>query len=164
MSFGNTAKDGSGDNWWLVVNSLGQLIVSKGDTVSLEAEELANDSDKIFTVPADTEWEIQSIWVEYTSTVTAGNRIVSVVVMDTASDVIMTITAGVVQAQSLTRYYLFAPEVADLAAFRNTSYLTNTFPRLVLPAGYQVRVYDAATVDAAADDMVVQMLLKTRSV
>lgn len=164
MTYGNTIADGSGTFLHLLVNADGQLVIDEGWTPLLQADENANDSDKSFTVPADTEWDIQNIWIEYASTGTAGNRILMVEIQDDAADVILRITAGAVQAASITRYYVFAPNVSDLTSFRNTSYLTNPLPKLILPAGYVIHIYDSAAVDAAADDMVIQMLLKSRSV
>ena len=74
MSFGNTVKDGSGDSYWLVVDSEGRLVVAPAFILGLSAEESANDSDKSFAVPASTEWIIKSIWVELTTTGTGGDR------------------------------------------------------------------------------------------
>ena len=57
----------------------------------------------------------------------------------------------------------FAPGLPDLTAFRDTSYLQTPLPpSLILPAGYDVRVYDNNAVDASADDMVVQMVVAER--
>lgn len=164
MSFGNTAKDGSGTSYWLLVDTEGRLEVSPGFTPGVSAEETANDSDKTITVPASTEWLVDSIWVELISTATAGNRQIAVDVRDNAADVIAQFRAGAVQAASVTRYYLFAPNVAELTAFRDTDYLSNPMPQLWLPASYSLRIYDKAAVDAAADDMVVQVRYSSRAV
>lgn len=141
-----------------------QVIVDDGWAPSLEVDEAADDSDKSFTVPANTRWRIQSIWVELTTTADAGDRQMGIDVLDDSSDVILQIRAGIVQAASVTRYYLFAPHVTELTAFRDTDQLTTIFPELELPAGYIVRVWDTDAIQAAADDMVVQMLLKARTV
>ena len=42
--------------------------------ITTTKDENLNDSDKLFTVPENTEWQILSIWVEYTSTNTPGVR------------------------------------------------------------------------------------------
>ena len=132
--------------------------------IELQAEENANDSDKTLTVPANTIWQVLWIWVELVSTATVGTRQVTVQILDAAADVVMTLKAGATQAASLTRNYLFAPALADLTAFRDTSFLmTPCPPTLILPAGYGVHVYDSAAVDAAADDMVVQMMCAVRA-
>ena len=164
MSFGNTIKDGTGNSYWLLVDSEGRLIVSPGFTPGLSAEETANDSDKSFTVPANTEWMIKSIWVELITTVSAGDRQMEIQIQDDSADVIGSIRAGIVQTASLTRYYLFALGVADLTSFRDTDHLTTPIPELWLPASYVLRVFDNAAVDVAADDMVVQIRYASRAV
>ena len=133
--------------------------------VSLENDETADDSDKTFTVPASTEWQVLWIWVELVTTVAVGDRQMVVQIQDTAADVIGEIRAGAVQAASLTRNYMFAPAVADLLGFRDTTFLMTPIPpTLILQAGDIVRVYDNAAVAAAADDMVVQMQIASRAV
>lgn len=131
----------------------------------LHADEALNDSDKTFTVPSSVEWHIMWIWVELTTTATVGDRQLVIEIQDNANDVTAQIRAGVVQAASLTRYYLFAPSMADLGVFRDTDWLMTPLPPTVLlDIGMQVRVYDNNAVAAAADDMVVQMQVLARSI
>ena len=134
--------------------------------VSLVADETTNDSDKdIYDCPASTEAQVLWIRVELTTTATVGNRQMVVEIQDSAGDVIAEFRAGAVQAASLTRYYQFGASMADLQAFRDTDWLmTPLHPGLILQAADQVRVYDNNAVDAAADDMVCQMKIATRSV
>jgi len=132
---------------------------------TLLADETADDSDKSFAVPADTEYQVLWIWVELTTTATAGNRQMTIEIQDSAADVIGRVKAGIVQAASLTRNYMFAPALADLTAFRDTAYLMTPLPpTLVLPEAFIVRVYDSAAVAAAADDMIVQIGVALRTV
>ncbi len=164
MSAGNTAKDGTGTAYWLLVNTYGQLIAADPWTATLEVEETANDSDKSITVDASSEWKIQWIWVELTTTGTVGDRQLVVEIQDNAADVIFQMRAGIVQAASITRYYLFAPMGAEITSFRDTDFLYVPMPpEIRLPASYVVRVYDNNAVDAAADDMVIQMMTLQRS-
>jgi hypothetical protein len=132
---------------------------------SLQAEEALNDSDKTFTVPAGTEWEILTIYVELATTATVGNRQLAIRFTDGSDDIIGQIRAGAVQAASLTRIYQFGVGLPDLTAFRDTDFLSTPLPDgLVLPAGYKVRILDKAAIDAAADDMDVQMMVRARLV
>ncbi len=141
------------------------IAVSDNWRVSLQSDETADDSDKTFTVPASTEWQILWIWVELVTTVAAGDRQMVIQIQDTGADVIGEIRAGVVQAASLTRNYMFAPAVADLLGFRDTVFLMTPIPpTLILQAGDIVRVYDNAAIAAATDDMVVQMQIASRAV
>ena len=73
--------------------------------------------------------------------------------------------AGAVQAASLTRYYTWAPALPEHSDFLDTNWLAIPLPpTIVLQAGDQIRVYDNNAVDAAADDMVVQMQYAYRAV
>lgn len=147
------------------VSVLNALSVSDSWRVSLQSDEDANDSDKIFTVPASKEWQILWIWVELTSTGTAGDRQLEVEIQDSANDVIAEVArAGAVQAASLTRNYLFAPGLVDLTSFRDTDYLTVPVPPIFLKAGDQIRIFDNNAVDASADDMVIQMQIAERAI
>ena len=130
----------------------------------LQADEALNDSDKTITVPADEEWAIQSIRVELVTTATAGDRQVVVQIRDGADDVIDEVVAGAVQAASLTRNYHFGAGRSDLTAFRDTDHLETPIQPWVLPAGYDLRIFDNNAVDPAADDMVVQTLILKRIV
>lgn len=130
----------------------------------LQADEALNDSDKTITVPAGEEWAIQSIRVELTTTATAGDRQIVVQVRDDADDIVDEAIAGAVQAASLTRNYHFGAGRSDLTAFRDTDHLETPIQPWVLPAGYDLRIFDNNAVDPAADDMALQMLILKRVV
>jgi len=149
-----------------VDTNLTALLEAAGWAVASLSDETADDSDKTFTVPAAKEYQILWIWVEFTSTATAGNRQLVIELQDAAGDVIaQAARAGVIQAASLSRNYLFAPAVADMVTFRDTDYTTCPIPPTVfLGAGQKIRIYDKAAVAAAADDMIVQMQVASRSV
>ncbi len=208
MGFGNTAKDGSGTNYWILLSSdgatilaganledaaatgnpmrvatkfiaapsavtdgdvvqfqvdaLGRLITRDRATPSLQTDTTVNDSDKTFSVPAATEWTIQSIQVNFISTSTAGARQLTIEIQDASSNVIALIKAGVTQIASLTYDYLFAPGVPDITAVRDLTVMT-PMPIMTLLPSYVIRIYDSAVIDAAADDMTMRMLIHARS-
>lgn len=162
MAFGNTQGDGSGTAKWLKVEANGSLILAGRAT--LQAEETVDDSDKSITVSALVEWEIMTIWVELVTTATAGNRQVVIRFQDDSADVIGEIRAGATQAASLTRNYQFGRGLIDLTSFRDTTFLMTPLPKIILPAAYVIRIYDNAAIDAAADDMVIQMMIMERSI
>ncbi|MBU2177436.1 MAG: hypothetical protein KJ556_20280 [Gammaproteobacteria bacterium] len=152
----------NGDAGALALDADSRLYVNTGWLAALSADEAADDSDKTFTVTAAQEWQIQSIWVELTSSADAGNRQLCVELQDSASDVIGQWRAGAVQAASLTRYYMFSQAPLDLTAFRDTDYLCTPIAPLTLPPGYKIRVYDKAAIAAAADDMIIQLAYQYR--
>lgn len=139
-------------------------VMSEGWSPVLTANTDANDSDKTITVPASTEWLVNSIYVALTSTATVGNRQLVVLYTDGSDNVLAEVRAGVVQAASLTYLYTFGLGMMDLTAARDTTYVACPLPAVVLPAGYKVRVYDSKAVDAAADDMTVRIMAQVRSV
>jgi len=133
-------------------------------TPSLQSDTSADDSDKTFTVPAATIWQVLSLYVAYTSTADVGNRQLVVEVQDGSSNVIGQIRAGVVQAASLTYSYMFAPGLADLTSVRDTTFIMTPLPASwVLPAGYVLRIYDSKAIAAAADDMILRLLIAARA-
>lgn len=153
-----------GDSWErLAGDGDNRALVSLDWAPGLQSDENLNDSDKSFTVPADTEWIVKWIWVEFIAGAGA-NRQLEIQIQDDGADVIGQVRAGVVIAAAATQYHLFAPNVTDLAALRDTDYVSTTMPEWILPESYVVRVWDNAAVLPAADDMVVQMMVLARTV
>lgn len=133
-------------------------------TVGLQADEAVDDNDKTITVPADTEWQVLSIWVEYAADANPGTRQLQIDFRDGSDDVIGQQRPNDTQAASETRYYMFGPSLANLTAFYDTDHLQTPLPPTIfLPAGYDVRIFDNNNV-SADDDMVIQMMVAARSV
>lgn len=134
-------------------------------TVALEADETLNDSDKTITVTAGQLWQVLNIRLEFTTTATVGNRQLVIQWRDDSDDIVGEVRAGVVQAASNTYYYEFAPALADLLATRDSTWIMTPFPPTVfLPAGYDLRIWDNTATDAAADDLVIQMMYAHKTV
>lgn len=122
----------------------------------------ANDSDKSFTVPAGKAWALQYVYAEITATATVGNRSLAVHIRDTNPSVIVVeATANIAAAQKGNiRLINGAPRSTTAQRMLDGTTATvsqeNQLPMLaLLPAGYSVRVWDSAAIDAAADDMTV---------
>ena len=148
-----------------IVSATDTVTVSEEWRVNTVADTAVDDSDKTLTVPAGQEWQVLWIWVVLTSTATVGNRQVTVRAMTSGGTIIASLKAGAVQAASLTRNYLFAPSMADLTAFRDTSFLTTPLmPTLFLSAGQQLRILDSGAIAAAADDMLIYVQYAWRTV
>ena len=134
-------------------------------TVALEADETLNDSDKTITVTAGQLWQVLSIRLEFTTTATVGDRQLVIQWRDDSDDIVGEVKAGIVQAASNTYYYEFAPALADLLAVRDSDWLMTPLPpTLFLPAGYDLRIWDNNAVDAAADDLIIQMMYAYKTV
>jgi hypothetical protein len=123
-----------------------------------------DDSDTTFTVPANTEYQILSVYVSLVTTATVGNRQMAVQALDASDNILIGARAGAVQPASLTRVYNFAPGMPQDTAFRDTDYLAVSMPPVFLAAGQKLRVWDKAAVAAAADDMVVRVQIASRSI
>lgn len=159
-----TALAAAGDYIPIMVDAYGRLWTVDPWRSVVEADETADDSDKSFTVPASTEAIAMSVRVELTTTATVGNRQITLLFTTGAGVTLLAIKAGTTQAASLTRYYNFAIGLPDLLGFRDTSSLMTPLPSLKLVAGYILRVYDSAAVDATHDDMLVRIMWDRRSV
>ena len=130
--------------------------------LTLAADITANDSDKTITVPAGAQWHLMSLYVQLVTTATVGNRQVDVLITDASDNPIYRYKAGAVQAASLTREYIFAPQHPQETAFTGTTMLRAFADHLVLLAGWKLRIYDSAAIDAAADDLTVRYLVQGR--
>lgn len=126
-------------------------------TATWTIDATADDSDKTFTVPTGKIWDLQMIQVRLVTTASAGNRTLVVLISNaTPTEVWWHFTNYNHAANTDVRYHLFK------AASRYTSASPQTFslPDLLLPAGYTIRVYDAAAIDATHDDMTVVLHYK----
>lgn len=132
--------------------------------VTLIQDETTDDSDKTFTVPTITEWQILWIWVEYTSSSTEGTRQLEIQLQDSGSNVIAQFQTGVTQTKELTYKYLFGIGVPDLVTPRDGSNITTPLPAgTFLSEGQKLRVWDNNAVDTSGDDMVVRLQYASRT-
>jgi len=126
-----------------------------------QTDEALNDSDKTFTVPVGQVWALSFLIVNFVTTATPGNRQMRVELGD-GTRVIWFKDFGAVQAASLTRNYYASAEMPNDAAFDAAGRIRIELEEHVLPAGYTVRVFDSAAIDAAADDMKVYLIVNAR--
>lgn len=124
----------------------------------------ANDSDKTFTVPAGELWKINNAHVTLVTTATVGNRQIVIEVSDAGGALMGRISAGAVQAASLTRHYSIMQGTYRESAFVNADIQIPMPADLYVKSGCTIRVYDSAAVAAAADDMAVRISYKKYTV
>jgi hypothetical protein len=98
---------------------------------------------------------ILSVAVSFTSSATVGNRQLILQVLDSASNVLSTYSAGAVQAASLTNRYNFMPCGAREAAFVNSEINIPIPFDLIVPSGGSIKISDQANIAAGVDTMVV---------
>jgi len=134
--------------------------VTEVPVIDRSVDTTLNDSDKSFTVPAGEMWHLNSIFVTLVTTSAVGNRQIVIEVQNASGVVIGRISAGAVQAASLTRHYL-----GMQGTYRETAFINNDIQLPIpqdsfLPAGFMLRVYDSAAIAPTADDMTVSVSLK----
>jgi len=120
----------------------------------------SDDSDKVFTVPANTIWRVYSIHVSYTATATVGSRVIRVRFRDTADLPAFESRMGIVLAASSGTDLGFLPAVVRETSVDLNQVLTPFPPEMWLPSGFDIQVFDAGLIDPAADDMTVQIMLE----
>jgi len=125
-----------------------------------KSDVLADDSDKTFVVPAGKQWGLRSVYAKLVTTATAGNRQLDVLLTDGSDNIVAKFVAGAVQAASLTREYVFAPQHPQETAFTGGLMLRALAGDVVLPTGYKVRIFDSAAIAAAADDLDLRLLVE----
>lgn len=120
-----------------------------------------NDSDKSFTVPGGEEWEICYANVLLTTTATVGNRQLRMTVTDADGNTVGYMSAGAVQAASLTRSYGFMKGIYRETAFIDGMIQVPIPFGLRLKAGSTIRFHDngpaGTPIDPTADDMTVSL-------
>ena len=119
-----------------------------------------NSSSKTFTVPDGEMWHLNWVRATFTSTATAGNRTIELDIIDESSNVFLSLTAGAVQAASTTVDYNFLQGI-----YRETTVINGELQvpfglDTWLPAGWSMKIFDSAAIDAAADDMIVSFQVK----
>ena len=126
------------------ISTTGDVATSEVWRIRTVSDVGADDSNKTFTVPDGQEWQILWVYVQYTSTATVGNRQLTIRALSDGGTTLMQVKAGAVQAASLTRYYTFAPSLADLTSMRDTAYLmTPLMPSLFLSDGQQLQILES---------------------
>lgn len=121
-------------------------------------------NDYRVTVPAGYEYEVLWVWVEYTSDGNAGNRQLEVSLLSATNDEIGSVLVSTTQGAGLVRFYMLAPALVDLAAFRDTAWLMTPLPStLLLSAGQGVRIFDNSAI-SPADSMEIRVQVRRRPV
>jgi len=115
-----------------------------------------NDSDKEITVDEDFAWQLISVYASLASTATAGNRQIEITIDDAAGNVLGWFKAAATQAASLTEEYHFGVSGDTLETVAGTHFLP--LAPVVLAPNWNIRIFDSAAVDAAADDLVIRVL------
>lgn len=125
----------------------------------------ANDSDKSFTVPTGHVYHLMRVQADIAASANAGNRVFEVVITDGVNTIYRSnVTASIAANQKGTLIAMVgwgdAPAAVSTqlqldGSVPNTTMMCSLMNEMYLPAGYVIRVYDRAAIDAAADDLTV---------
>lgn len=147
------------------INITGTVDIDDGWEVILLSDVTANSSNKLFAVPVGYIYQVMWVYVQFTSTATAGARLLTVAANNNAGTQIFEDRCGVTQAASLTYNYSFGPSLADLTAVRDTTFvMTPLHPTFLLLPLWQIRIWDQNAVDAGADDMSAYIVVARKAV
>jgi hypothetical protein len=114
-----------------------------------------NASSQVLTVPTGKIWYLVALFATLTTTATVGNRRIQLIVRNEAATDVSRIRALNDQTASTTEYYLFGTG-GDVAEGVPSIHTLPVAPVWVGP-GYTVRVQDVNNIDAAADDLALQL-------
>lgn len=106
------------------------------------------NADNSYTYTARRPLAVRWLHVVYTSTATAGNRLVTMTIKDADGNNRYSIRSGAVQAASLVRHYSFQPGVYRETAFVNNE-IQVAIAEGILEAGWTLTIADENAVDAA---------------
>ena len=105
----------------------------------------------------DSNQKILGIGIKLVSDATVGNRQIEVEVYS-GSDIYAKISAGAVQAASLTRRYFFGPGLEREAAFVTDNLLAALSSVFILPKDFTLKIYDSTNVSVGGDAIEVYLI------
>ena len=134
-------------------------------------EVVANDSDKTLVFNSDVGvgefLHILSVRATLATSGTAGNRRVTLELIDADAVVVLRVEATTVVPATTTEIYNFQTGLAGtqqgLGGLVSTEEYDTLTDHFYLGKGMSMRIYDSAAVDAAADDLTVHILGQVHS-
>lgn len=136
----------------------GDLYTFAHRTLTRQNDLTLNDIDKTFTVPAGRLWWLHQMNITLIASVTVGNRLMRLDVSGSDTNPVWRGVAGVVLTASQTGLYSYFPGAPRDAAFNSLQASVPIPTHLLLPAGDLIRFREINAIDAAADDMFIQIV------
>lgn len=118
-----------------------------------------NDSDKTFTVPSGKQWKLLYGFINFSATASAGNRIIQVDFRDAGGNTLYRVRAlNAIIANGVENLSLgqFSNVLESVAGTHHLPIPVNS----ILGSGFDLRIFDSAAVDAAADDMIIRLIVE----
>ena len=155
MSFGNTKRNGEGSSWWQLLDWGGRLIPGWPNISTYN--EASADNDHSIGVPVDEHWEIVSLNLEYTATITVGNRSLVLEITNVAADIVTTAPCNSLIVASDVINVTFANGLS--AGVLAGTHITVPTAVMYAATGWGIRLYDVNNVDVA-DTMDITIMYK----
>ena len=122
-------------------------------------DETADDSNKTFTVDSGEIWEILWIYTELATTSTVGNRHLTVRFTDASDDIIFECHAKSEIVANDANQFIWLTGISGHFSLGTNKFHMALPSKSFLPAGYKIQVLDKNAVDAAADDLIIHMMI-----
>jgi len=128
-------------------DGIGVLAVGHGWDTQIQSDVVENQNDKTVTVPANEEWEILWIQLQYTCSATVGNRALQLDFRN-GSDSARFRTRLAVNLVALDdEFVIWVPGYARETAIANSIIYQPIPPASVLTAGFDIRIFDQNDID-----------------
>lgn len=126
----------------------------------IEIEDVvANNSSKVLTVPAGKQWKFLYGRILFTTTATAGNRHIEVLIQDASNNNLYQVRALNVQIASTVEAYSFG-QFSDATESATLIHLLPMPVNLLMNEGFRIAIADLNAVDAAADDLQIRFMVE----
>lgn len=137
------------------------MVINETGEIKEFIDTALNSSSKFWVVPDGMIWEIQTIWVRFDATATVGTRTLVFQLLDENNVTRFQIGGDLNITANGTAFFVWSPDnsTTDVSA---SLYSVQNCPRFVME-NWTLRIIDTTAVDAAADDMVVSVMVKEKS-
>jgi len=129
----------------------------------VHVDEVLNDSDKSIVIPTEIEAEILSIYIDYQASADVGVRVPQIQIKDVAGNVVFKIKPNITLNPNDHKYIVLfngalgnAGDIGDI--------IQQALPKLFLPSGWTIQIFDSSVIAVAADDMMVYIIWRERYV
>lgn len=124
-----------------------------------------NDSDKSYTVPAGKIWKLIMLEGQLATSATVGNRYLAISISNGTNEVFKANHTAAIAASQYGMNMVSTNAQRDTTAKKRLDDATtdqnvtvqSILPEMSIPAGYIIRIWDVAAIDAAADDLTVNL-------
>ena len=125
----------------------------------LISDTAANDNDKSITVPSGQIWHILWVWLNLSTSADAGGRNMRFALRDDSDNIIYEIRASNSQVESTTETYIWSPNFPEPDEYLAGWHTGGIPPHCYLPAGHEIRIYDASDQSPSGDDLTIRVMV-----